>query len=580
MNNFNKDSCSFNNFYSSFSVNKFFNSKPFYKMDELPIYLIPEVQHHRSYFFARNAEKVHPLPITIIGYRTWLLTSALDSFCEPYNLITVPESNQKAKLYKVRFPQGEPDFESFSLQVIPTDDGNVICMSTNKFWEIESRSLCIPMLSTKWKARSLFFHSLAALYHLGIIPTLSENTFSTISDLSKYELDLNAQYGTDTSLQESLHYIFKSTLFSLDFFGFTETNDEKTKEYLNYTRNLMENDDNNFFGFSQISYAISNYNVKCEMQTLFCQDEKSTHFLSGYNYKLLIKSVSAVIHLLTQNGYNISNNDSLISAISTFQATKKLKVTGICDSQTLLILWKQSISSSMTLPVIFEKTGFVPQKATTKYSNFYIEKDIIHDTNNQNSNENINNQNNNSNKNPFNNMNKSMGNNNNNSNSISTNNNVNSNANSNSNKTISVSKKEDHEREVLRYKLNDVISRIPDLHQYELWTERQIEKELNEITMKCVALNQRIEGIKKRTKSAQELIARTTDMNSMCDDLLNESSASLNDILKSHMKAQEKFEEIRTYISIQRRTNHILAFCGFIFLILYCFRLFHIYPFR
>ena len=480
------------------------------------IYLIPEVQHKGRYFFASGAEKVNPLPISVPGFRTWLLTSSLDCFCAPYTLVAVPESSQKTKLYKVRFPGGEPDFKRYNLQIKQIDEGNVIYIDTEKFWEIESRVLCVQMVSTKWKAKRSFYHSLSALYHLGIIPALSESTFSTVTDISKYEFDLNAQYGTEKGLQESLHYIFRSTLYALDLFGFTETDDPKTKEYIEYTKSIVENDNNNYFAFAQIGYAIENYNVKCKMHSLLSQDEKSNQFLTGYSYKMLIKSVLAVAHLLKQLGYDVADNCSLSSVISKFQEDMNLQQTGICDSKTLRVIWNESLSSSMALPVIFDKAGFTPQELPHENdNNIFLEP-----------NSNIQN------------------------NSLQMN---------------------------LLYILNHEIANIPYFRTYELWMEKQIEKELNEIAMKCVALNHRIEGISKRTKSAKAIIARTTEMNKRCDELLNQSSRALNDILTSHMKAQAKFEEIRNYISIQRRTNHILGFCGFIFVMLYIIRILHIF---
>ncbi|KAK8895644.1 hypothetical protein M9Y10_024114 [Tritrichomonas musculus] len=552
--------------------------------EDFTIYLIPEVQSKQEYFFAKNAQKVHPLPITIVGYRTWLLTSSLDCFCEPYSLVAVPEANQKAKLYKVRFTDSVPDFKSYGLQVVKTPDGNVICMSTEKFWEIEARSLCIPLDSTKWKAKPLFYHALTALFHLGIIPTLSENTFLTVKDLSKYESDLNAQYGTETPLQESLHYIFKSTMFALIFFGFATipAHDKKTAKYFEFTKKLMEeengqefdSDTNKYFAFTQIGFAIANYNNKCQMQpstqsTNFMNSnnydsdnkesieedngfvfDRSNQILSGYSYKMLIKSVSAVIHLLTQLGYTITNNESLIEIIKQYQNkhSPTLRPTGICDPKTLRVLWDESVSKSMALPVILERIGCVNQKIpTNSHKKLLIEDDDSNSMTSKTQKEKFK---------------------------------KNSNFDDDDNDDDNDENGNQNSREYVKYQLNNYIESIPDYHTYELLMQHQIKKDLNEITMRCVALRQRIDEIRLRTNSSKEMISLVTQMNNNCDELLNQSLQSLSDILKSHMKAQEKFEEIKSYISIQRRTNHIFSFCGLIFLLIYFLRIFHIYPFN
>ena len=139
---------------------------------------------------------------------------------------------------------------------------------------------------------------------------------------------------------------------------------------------------------------------------------------------------------------------------------------------------------------------------------------------------------------------------------------------------------EDQGLDVLKDSLNGLIAGLPDNEIAELWLENQIEQGLGDVAMRCMTLNERLSSIDRRMKATKVFMERIAEMNAKSDSLLDDSSLALADVLKAHIKAQEKFEEIKLHIAFQRRTNHILTIVGLLFLIGLVLKAVHVFPFR
>ena len=480
-----------------------------YSMEcEAPIFLVPEIQKHNAFSFTQNAEKVMFQPVVVPGYRTWVLTGSLGRFCPPFTLVAIPTPNKTAKLYPVRFIGGIPDFHSLGLETQETPQGHVVCMSPEAFWRIERDNLCIPMSVTDWKAKMEYFNVLVALHRLRILPTLTKQTFKEGGDLECYENDLNAQFGTETSLKASLPYLFKSTFFALNLFGFLETDNQTLKTKYKQINDILESGEE-IHAFSEIEPALVRYNE-------VCGDVVETKFLSAKNYKLLMRSVAIVIHVLVQIGFDVTDNASLSAVIKRFQSQHGIPVTGVCDGLTIRVLWDIVVSSSMDVTGLLAEAGFLRNGESRRDS----EKPLIDEV------------------------------------------------------------EEDQGLDVLKDSLNGLIAGLPDNEIAELWLENQIERGLGDVAMRCMTLNERLSSIDRRMKATKVFMERIAEMNAKSDSLLDDSSLALADVLKAHIKAQEKFEEIKLHIAFQRRTNHILTIVGLLFLIGLVLKAVHVFPFR
>ena len=475
---------------------------------EAPIFLVPEIQKHNEFSFTATAEKMMFQPVVVPGYRTWVLTGSLGCFCAPFTVVAIPTPDKTAKLYPVRFPGGAPDFAALGLKTEATQQGLVVCMDPENFWRIERDSLCVPMAVTDWKSNVELYNVIVALHRLRILPTLTKQVFKGSGDLSCYENDLNAQFGTETSLSSSLPYIFRSTFLALSLFGFLESDDDLQRKKYEQVKAMLDAGEQ-IHAFVQIAPALVKYNE-------VCGEVVDKEFLSARNYKLLVKSVSAVIHMLVQIGFEVSDNNSLIEVIRKFQCQNGLAVTGKCDCATLRVLWDTAVSSAMDVRSILVETGLVPNDDVEKKEEPQFLDEL----------------------------------------------------------------EDDQGMEVLRDSLNGLIASLPDNRVSELWLQNQIERGLGDVAMRCVTLHERLTSVDCRMKSAMVFIKRVSEMKAKSDAMLDDSSLALADVLKAHIKAQEKFEEIKLHIAFQRRTNHILTIIGLLFLIGLMLKTLHVLPFR
>jgi hypothetical protein len=75
-------------------------------------------------------------------------------------------------------------------------------------------------------------------------------------------------------------------------------------------------------------------------------------------------------------------------------------------------------------------------------------------------------------------------------------------------------------------------------------------------------------------------MASIVDSTAKCNDLLGAASRALENVVRSHVSAQGKFEEIKVHIGFLRRMNDLMMFFGVLAVVLFCLKVFHIYPFR
>lgn len=411
-------------------------------------------------------------------------------------------------MYPVRFPDQVPDFKKYGFDTLQSPHGIIVYMKPEKLWELETHDSCFPIPVTDWLKQSKYFHSAAALHHLGIIPTLTKEIFKSVDSISRYENDLHRLYGSDLPICQSLSEIFLSTLLALDLFGFTQTTDKNDKDKFNHIHKLMLESTENIYAFGQLDFALEKYNEMCYPGTL-----QNGIYMSGKTFRHLMKSMAVVKMLLEQIGFEVPLCRDIFDAISKFQNQQKIPQTGIIDPDSLKCLWDAAMNKSFDTSFLMHEIGFM--KETSR--NFENGARLIKPLNDG-----------------------------------------------------------DKGRELLRLKLNDVISSIPDVHSGESFIEYAIDKELTDVAARTQALNKRVDGISKRALAMKTLIQRTAQNNARCDTLLEISSASLTDVLKAHIKAQEKFEEIKIQISFQRRTNHLLTFFGLCLLFLFGFKIMHI----
>jgi hypothetical protein len=135
-------------------------------------------------------------------------------------------------------------------------------------------------------------------------------------------------------------------------------------------------------------------------------------------------------------------------------------------------------------------------------------------------------------------------------------------------------------RELLRARLNEMLGDLPDVRFAQLAVEQRLRKTVGMVSTRCAKLNERLTTIEQRTANGKKLMAVIADSTARCNEILSESARALDGIVRSHVRAQGKFEEIKGHVGFLRRTNTLMTVFGLVALIVFCLKVFHFYPFR
>ena len=318
------------------------------------IYLIPEIRKNNPYFLWKSAEKISNETVTVEGFKLYVDTEKLDSFCCDFSVIVVPQPLKTCSLYPVSFKNEVPDFSKYGFSTQSTPNGTIIYMEIDDFWKYNTNNQCVSVKGGEWHTQKKHYKMISALYHVSLIPTISKSAFRQEIVDSIYEKEIQEIFGEKLPLKDSLAAIFRKTMFALYFFGFAEDLNESQKESFDYIRKISKQR-KACISFGQISFLIEKYNKKCYDIT-----GSNAKVLLGFAYTQLIETLRIVSDFLNQLGYptyGIENEEGLTRSITAFQEQNKFPVTNICDSQTLRYLWEKTIASTSEVDSIMNDIG-------------------------------------------------------------------------------------------------------------------------------------------------------------------------------------------------------------------------------
>lgn len=318
------------------------------------IYLIPEIHSTSPFFWAGSAEQITLMPIPISGIKLYADTKELDSYASKRTIIVVEQQNKASKLYPVRFTKILPKFEKYGYSIKKCPHGNIVYMEYENFWKINSDSSFVSIADGDWLCNKRHFKTIAALYHLSLLPSLNKAVFKTEIN-EDIENQLRMMYDVSGNVLESLTSIFKNVLFGLEYFGFCNDLTERQKKLLNHIKERIKVKPI-CIAFSQIDFAIQNYNRKCY--------GIASSRMRCFSYLHLVKTINIVEKFINQMGFLDDCNDrfaSLIQNTKNFQKHFNLPETGMCDSATLRKLWDQTIVKGVNIKSVMEFAGFKPR---------------------------------------------------------------------------------------------------------------------------------------------------------------------------------------------------------------------------
>jgi hypothetical protein len=133
--------------------------------------------------------------------------------------------------------------------------------------------------------------------------------------------------------------------------------------------------------------------------------------------------------------------------------------------------------------------------------------------------------------------------------------------------------------EMFRAQLNEMVCAIPDFRLCELALERRVKTAVGGCAARCVCLNQRIEAVEKRTTAARDSLERIAATTAECADVLDQTKATFEAVIRDHIAAQAKFEDMKLQIAFRRRWNDLMTIFGILILVVFCVKVFRIHPF-
>lgn len=190
----------------------------------------------------------------IDGFSLFCISDSLDNFSYPYSVVAVADKNSKSVFYELTV-NNEINFKKYGLLLKKQDRGFIVYMSK---YDFEERNDLIRVKNDDWSSQNTYFHSLGALRHLDIIPSISEATINA-ADISSLTEELNQQYGQNQELLLSLENIFSNVYYLYRFYGFTHTDDASLKKEcenaIATTDKILASDDVIKFNFGSLKFA-------------------------------------------------------------------------------------------------------------------------------------------------------------------------------------------------------------------------------------------------------------------------------------------------------------------------------------
>lgn len=375
-----------------------------------PIFCVAEKK--RPYYFASNGDYFKDAgPIPIRGFTLWANLHALDTITTPATVVVTKLKDSIAFLYRVKFSSSTPDL----YEKMVSDGLSIFYTPSDSFLRLDSTHPCVPIPNNNWENNSFRFHALAAFYRLNVIPSLSMPLFEREDLFDDVCNDFYEKYHFNPPLNEALSSIFCKLFYSLKFFGFTSPSNLTEQDSLVAVEKLVhsfvnkkwgsgntskqpssklskrqkrhsflgastsnfneentldpENDfeidanediqNNRFFAFAEIKYAIAKYHNECypwRSETL------PPDILDYTSYCNLIQAVERVrntlitLKMLPDDAYSLQ--EALRKGIFKFQDVNHLPTTGgQCDLFTMRRIWNASQTNGCDLLALCRLSG-------------------------------------------------------------------------------------------------------------------------------------------------------------------------------------------------------------------------------
>ena len=355
-------------------------------MAEQKILFIPEKTDAPN-FFAKNGVYQGDTVVTFTNVRLWVIVDSLDKYSAESTVFATRSDGSESYLYEISF-QGSEVPGTYKNENHDDSGRHFFYVPPERFLQFEASKLCIPVPDNRWAPHCLHFHTIAALYNLSIVPSL---TFSVFSRPDIYEKSLFSFYqsyydpslhlylksndlnqpllpsppkqipesefdktGFESNAQLLLSLVFTRLYFDLDILGFTDPSSLEEKQSYNAATILVKKlkeshfriNDSQPFSFGDLAYAVRNFKKVC------FPDHDDSGKITPEIWNTLQQTVSFVSSTLRRKSYlDSQNEEDLREAVVVFQKAIDIP-QGVCDPFTLRYLWAASLEDGCELATV------------------------------------------------------------------------------------------------------------------------------------------------------------------------------------------------------------------------------------
>lgn len=298
---------------------------------------LPEYCPDNKYYFAKDVAFIEPTTVSIQNSTLWAIVDSLDRLTAPMTVVLTKTNGYSSELYRTvcNYPFTFPIPTIFEITSI--DAKTTFYIPGDRFLQFDATSPCVQVLNNQWQPNEFRYHTLAAFYRLGIIPTISQSVFSEQQQFSKISETFFEKFNLHPPLAMALQAIFKNLYFAFHFFGFDFPTTAAEKQSLQAVQALAQvvtssNDTQRLFAISEMKWMINNCRRFC-----FPDSQLPNGVISAEMYQSLMDTMSFIRTTLAKlniisNGANAEEN--LLNGIKIFQKMHGLPV-GACDMFTL-----------------------------------------------------------------------------------------------------------------------------------------------------------------------------------------------------------------------------------------------------
>lgn len=287
------------------------------------LFLFPESLDTNPSSFLQNAIATISRPFKVNNFKLFAFIECFDEVDFPFVVAPVSCIGKFVMLYQYRFSDKVPDFKKLGFEILPTENGDVLFLSSKTFSILSSKYRSISIKSGHWPDVANKYHMLAAFSHLDVIPPLSKSFLRSNQSIKEITNQFHELYDVSDNRSLTLASLYFEVVRILQIFCFAPLG-------------IYISPDSSSYYFGAIRPVIAAFHEKCFSHSLI-----GCCCLTPATMKQLWSLFHFVKTSLELFGYDTGSDfHSFSVAIHKFQSDNGLPTDEECNEQTLKLIWK------------------------------------------------------------------------------------------------------------------------------------------------------------------------------------------------------------------------------------------------